>query len=172
MIKAASAGTIVIMGDASSKCNPATRAWCIYEWASTLAHHTADGLHLSVHPDIRAKLVRELDVGKAECCYEADKQMILDKVKAEHGSTANFNQKLKLQLMLQPLSYRADLARLQKHASGASECLRRAKEWLLDGAGSRCLCLLGGAGGAAERGHQLAVALGGGGGEAGDGGGG
>ena len=72
--------------------------------------------------------------------------MILGKVKAEHGSTANFNQKLKLQLMLQPLSYRADLARLQQHTPGTSECLRRIKEWVLKTDGSRCLCLLGGPG--------------------------
>ncbi|KXZ53844.1 hypothetical protein GPECTOR_6g762 [Gonium pectorale] len=114
VVAAASGGTLVVM-DLSS-CNPATRAWCVYEWAHTLASHGPDGLHMPLGPSERAQLVASLDVAAAECFNPADKVMILNDVVATAGSVSEFNEKLRLQLLLQPLSYRVDLRRLGTRA--------------------------------------------------------
>ncbi len=42
----------------------------------------------------------------AECQFPTDKVMILRAVEQQHGSAYAFNSKLKLQLLLEPLSYR------------------------------------------------------------------
>ena len=47
-----------------------------------------------------------LDVTTAECQFPTDKAMILRAVEQQHGSAYAFNTKLKLQLLLEPLSYR------------------------------------------------------------------
>ncbi len=46
-LQVCSDGTIVVV-DMASGCNPASRAWCLYEWDYTLHYHGADGLHMTV----------------------------------------------------------------------------------------------------------------------------
>ena len=40
-------GTIVVV-DMARGTNPASRAWCLYEWSHTLHYHGPDGLHMTV----------------------------------------------------------------------------------------------------------------------------
>ncbi|GFR41512.1 hypothetical protein Agub_g2207, partial [Astrephomene gubernaculifera] len=117
VVRASSGGTLVVLD--LTRCNPATRAWCVYEWAATLGAHGPDGLHMAISAADRATLVSSLDVEAAECFVAADKEAILADVVAQHGSTAAFNDMLKLQLLLQPLSYRVDLERLLGGEGGA-----------------------------------------------------
>ncbi|KAG2491803.1 hypothetical protein HYH03_009963 [Edaphochlamys debaryana] len=145
VVRACGAGTIVVMDLAN--CNPATRGWCVYEWAHTLAAHGPDGLHLRLEPRERAEVFRTVDIQTAECQFPKDKEMILAAVEEQHGSAAAFNAKLRLQLLLQPLSYRVDLKRLTGRAKGTVWALGAVEEWVEAGAGgSRVLCIRGGAG--------------------------
>ncbi len=48
----------------------------------------------------------EIDVAAADCFSASDKAMILDRIVAHHGGTREFDAKLKLHLMLDPLSYK------------------------------------------------------------------
>ena len=87
-------------------CNPATRAWCLYEWTYTIYYHGPDGLHMTgMKPSDLARILPAIDVEKAECFDGKDKEMILRKIKEHHGSTTAFDSALKLQLLLRPLSY-------------------------------------------------------------------
>ncbi|KAG2491744.1 hypothetical protein HYH03_009907 [Edaphochlamys debaryana] len=145
VVRACSGGTIVVMDVAN--CNPATRGWCVYEWAHTLAAHGPDGLHMSMEPEERAAVFRSLDIRKAQCQFPKDKGMILAAVERQHGSAEAFNAKLRLQLLLEPLSYRVDLHRLTERASGTTWTLGAVASWLEAGAGgSRVLCVSAGDG--------------------------
>jgi hypothetical protein len=134
--------------------SPATRAWCVYEWAHTLSYHGPDGLHMSLAPRDRAQLIASLDVTRAKCFKPEDEVAILADVVAQHGSAHAFNTKLKLQLLLEPLSYRVDLRRLQERAKGdGSWRLASIRKWLAegsagdgDGGGKRVLCISSGPG--------------------------
>ncbi|PNH10474.1 WD repeat domain-containing protein, partial [Tetrabaena socialis] len=59
-------------------------------------------------------------------------------------STSAFNEMLKLQLMLQPLSYKVDVQRLQARAAGTAWEFGPVRAWL--GGGARLLSVLAGAG--------------------------
>ncbi len=66
-----------------------------------------------------------------------------------HGSTTAFNQALKLQLLLQPLSYRVDLTQLQRRSSGTVWCMDHVSDWVTASPASgrgRALCVMAGAG--------------------------
>ncbi|KAG2422635.1 hypothetical protein HXX76_015873 [Chlamydomonas incerta] len=114
VVRACSGGTLVVLD--RERCSPATRAWCIYEWAHTLALHGPDGLHLHLDPHDRATVSATIDVEKAECFKPADKASSWGDVRRIHGSAQRFNAKLKLQLLLEPLSYVADIRRLTARA--------------------------------------------------------
>ena len=43
VIKTSKGGTIVVVD--FERCNPATRAWCLYEWDHSLHHHGQSGLN-------------------------------------------------------------------------------------------------------------------------------
>ena len=60
-----------------------------------------------------------------------------------HGSTENFNQALKLQLLLSPLSYKVDLEQLTRRSRGTAWKLGKAERWLRNHK-SRALCIMGG----------------------------
>ncbi|GFR51163.1 hypothetical protein Agub_g13520, partial [Astrephomene gubernaculifera] len=152
VVAACSGGTLVVMD--LTRCNPSTRAWCIFEWAHTLAAHGPDGLHMQLAPLERAAVFRDLDVERAECFRAADKEMIMREVRRQHGSSAAFNSKLKLQLLLEPLSYRVDLRRLQQRSRDTEWQWGPVEEWMQGGGvaggggggGSRALCVVSGAG--------------------------
>ncbi|PNH05170.1 WD repeat domain-containing protein [Tetrabaena socialis] len=146
VVRVATAGTIVAMNVAT--CNPATRAWCIYEWAHTLATHGPDGFHAQLSPADRAVVVGSLDIRQANCSRSEDKDAILATVEQQHGSAEKFNDLLKLQLLLEPLAYRVDLRRLTQQAAGTTWEFGVIKDWLEQGAsaGSRVLCIASGAG--------------------------
>lgn len=128
VIRTASAGTLVVLDLAN--CNPATRAWCVYEWSHTLSSYGPDGLHMLVTPTDRAVLVHSLDVGDAECFKPQDKHAILADVVVQHGSAEAFNNQLRLQLLLEPLSYRVDVRRLIEAAQGTRWRLGVVQRWL------------------------------------------
>ncbi|KAG2452109.1 hypothetical protein HYH02_003143 [Chlamydomonas schloesseri] len=131
VVKACSSGTLVIMD--LSRCNPASRAWCVFEWAHTLAAHGPDGLHMALAPAERAAVFRDLDVEAANCFRPEDKDMIMHEVRKQHGSAAAFNAKLKLQLLLEPLSYSVDLRRLQERSRDTAWDFATVEKWLMDG---------------------------------------
>eukprot|EP00976_Prorocentrum_cordatum_P053067 1070668-Prorocentrum_minimum.AAC.5 len=56
----------------------------------------------------RTTVVPSIDVTKAKCFKEEDKKAILEKVALHHNSCEAFNNKLKLHLLLKPLSYKVD----------------------------------------------------------------
>ncbi|GIL63108.1 hypothetical protein Vafri_17234 [Volvox africanus] len=153
VVAACSGGTLVVMD--LTRCNPATRAWCVFEWAHTLAAHGPDGLHMALAPLERAAVFADLDVERAECFRPADKEMIMTEVRRQHGSPEAFNAKLKLQLLLEPLSYSVDLRRLQERSRDTAWEFVEVERWLeamygssgtrTDG-GSRLLCVVSGAG--------------------------
>jgi hypothetical protein len=68
-----------------------------------------------------------------QCYIPADKDMILADVRATAGSEAAFNERLKLQLLLQPLSYAVDLRQLRRGAPGAAWDWGRITAWLDEG---------------------------------------
>ena len=142
-VKACSQGTIVVMEGA---CRPATRAWCIFEWARTLDAHGMDGLHMHLGPEDLTSVFKSINVAKAECFDPKDKEMILAQVNKLYGSPENFNSKLKLQLMLQPLRYKMDLGRLMERANGTEWQLGAIKAWLHSPSAGRVLCVEAGAG--------------------------
>ncbi|PNH08401.1 Vegetative incompatibility protein HET-E-1 [Tetrabaena socialis] len=145
VVQVCNGGTIVVMEIAS--CNPATRAWCIYEWAHTLATHGPDGFHAQLSPADRAAVVGQLDIRQAICSRIEDKQTILALVQQQHHSAERFNSLLKLQLLLEPLAYRVDLRRLSHQAAGTSWKFGAIDEWLEQGAtGPRVLCIVSGGG--------------------------
>ncbi len=61
---------------------------------------------MTLEPPQRSLVVKTLDVEEAQTQFPGDKAMILADVMGLHGSTAAFNHKLRLQLLLEPLSYR------------------------------------------------------------------
>ncbi|KAG2452670.1 hypothetical protein HYH02_002903 [Chlamydomonas schloesseri] len=148
VVAACSAGTIVVLDIAN--CNPSTRGWCIFEWAHTLSAHGPDGLHMALTPADRAMICNTLDVTKAECQFPADKDMILEVVTRQHGSTDAFNHKLRLQLLLEPLSYTVDMRRLLRRAEAAGTrwAFGPVAEWLAEphATAPRVLCVAAGAG--------------------------
>ncbi|KAG2448525.1 hypothetical protein HYH02_006416 [Chlamydomonas schloesseri] len=162
VVKACTGGTIVVMDVAN--CNPATRGWCIYEWATTRARHGPDGLHMWLEPGDRGVVFGSLDIRKAECQFPEDKKMILATVERQHGSAEQFNTKLKLQLLLEPVSYRVDERRLLQRARGTRWDFNPVAAWLDagppgagggggkgggakgGGGGTRVLCVVAGAG--------------------------
>ncbi|KAG2489801.1 hypothetical protein HYH03_011750 [Edaphochlamys debaryana] len=148
VVKACSGGTIVVMDVA--KTNPASRGWCIYEWSCTLAVHGADGLHVSFpNASDRKAVVSTIDIRNAQCQLPRDKDMILRSVEERHGSPKAFDTSLKLQLLLEPLSYSMDLRRLLKRAKGTVWALGPVGSWLKQqqpGSSGRVLCIASGAG--------------------------
>ncbi|KAG2492079.1 hypothetical protein HYH03_009575 [Edaphochlamys debaryana] len=178
VVQACSAGTIVVLDIAN--CNPSTRGWCIFEWAHTLSAHGPDGLHLFLTPFDRATVFSTLDVAKAECQFPADKEMILSVVSEQHGSPEAFNHKLRLQLLLEPLSYSVDLRRLLERSKDTQWAFEPVQSWLAAGReGPRAFVVTSGAGeGKSTISAALAAGLGlgggpskaGGGGQAADGG--
>ncbi|GLC68303.1 hypothetical protein PLESTF_000673900 [Pleodorina starrii] len=110
VVKTCSGGTIAVT-DTAAGVSPASRAWCLYEWAATLAAHGPDALHTQLDPYERSSIIGGLDVRQAACKHDADKAMILAAVASSYGSVDEFNTRLRLQLLLQPMSYREDLRR-------------------------------------------------------------
>jgi len=145
VIKQCTAGTIVVI-DMEGGSDPSRRAWCLYEWDHTLLHHGPDGLHMAgLSLEHRAQMINSIDVDVAECYKIEDKGMILEKIRAHHGSSTQFNNDLRLQLLLRPLSYKVDRMRLAERSKGTQWTLGPVESWLSEGA-SRALCILGGAG--------------------------
>ncbi|PNH07715.1 Vegetative incompatibility protein HET-E-1 [Tetrabaena socialis] len=144
VVAACSAGTLVVMD--AEVVSPATRAWCIFEWAHTLLLHGSDGLHLHIKPEDRAAVLSSIDVEEAKCYKPEDKVMILREVCLHHKSPEVFNTKLKLQLLLEPLSYRVDVQRLAERAAamGTQWAFDEVDAWLATS--SRVLCITAGAG--------------------------
>ena len=139
------AGTIVVVDMAT--CSPATRGWCLFEWDHTTKYHGFDGLHLTgMAAADRGKIVKEIDVEKAECFMDIDRQMILGKITEHHGSPKLFNANLKLQLLLDPPSYRVDRAQLALRSRDTAWDFGPVTAWLADEAAPRALCVLAGAG--------------------------
>ncbi|PNH05496.1 hypothetical protein TSOC_008245, partial [Tetrabaena socialis] len=144
VVQACSAGTIVVLD--SKTCSPATRCWCLFEWAHTLATHGPDGLHMQLGPADRAKVFGSINVEQAECFKPEDKVMILSEIKQHHTSSERFDASLKLQLLLEPLSYRVDMRRLLQRADemGTQWRFEAVSEWLVSE--HRLLCISAGAG--------------------------
>jgi hypothetical protein len=138
-IQACSGGTIVAV--ALKPASPAKRAWCVIEWERTLAVHGYEGLHLVVPPAERAQLLSQINITDATCSETKDKTAIINKVVTQYGSAEAFDASLKLQLLLEPLSYKVDLQQLRARSRGAQWQWGDVAAWLLSG--KRVLCILG-----------------------------
>lgn len=85
--------------------------------------------------------------------------MILAEIEADGKSIPDFNDGLRLALLLQPLSYAVDLRRLGERSAGTQWDWLPVQQWLAAGrSGPRALCVLGGAG-EGERERELSVCL-------------
>ena len=136
-------GTIVAVDMAH--CNPASRAWCLYEWDHTLEHHGFDGLSFAgMSLEDRVKVVAAIHVETAECFNAADREMILGNIRNNYGTTEAFNMYLKLQLTLCPLSYKIDVEQLTTRSEKTAWKFDLVQEWL--NSKTRCLCFMGDAG--------------------------
>ncbi|KAK3241653.1 hypothetical protein CYMTET_48601 [Cymbomonas tetramitiformis] len=135
-------GTIVVVDMA--RMNPATRAWCVYEWDATIWHHGSDGLQMLMSEEARVQIVGSIDIEEAQCFHLADKAMILQRVREHHGDAATFNHMLKTSLLLAPLSYRTDQQRHRQRSAGTAWEWGAVEAWL-DGP-HRALGVLAGAG--------------------------
>eukprot|EP00198_Chlamydomonas_reinhardtii_P013244 XP_001702581.1 predicted protein [Chlamydomonas reinhardtii] len=165
-------GTLVVLD--REMTSPATRGWCIFEWASTLSVHGSDGFHMQLAPADRHHVFGSIAVRSAECFKQADKDMILGLVEERYGSCDLFDAKLRLQVLLEPLSYRVDVRKLAARAGGTHWHWEPLRRWLEAGGGpsvgdgsssgsSRLLCVVGGAGeGKSTVSAQLAAAAAGG----------
>ncbi|KAK3258922.1 hypothetical protein CYMTET_32056 [Cymbomonas tetramitiformis] len=135
-------GTIVVVDMA--RMNPATRAWCVYEWDATIWHHSSEGLQMLMSEEDRVEIVGSIDIEEAQCYHPVDKAMILQRVREHHGDATTFNHMLKTSLLLAPLSYRADQRRHRQRSEGTSWEWGAVEAWL-DGP-RRALGVLAGAG--------------------------
>ena len=146
VIKATPAGTLVAVD--FDNADPSGRAWCLFEWDHSLTHHGPSGLHFAgTTPWQLQAMVKAIDVEKATCFKPSDKTMIIDKVIKHHGSTAAFNMSLRLQLLLDPLSYKVDMKQLLHNSKGTEWRLERISDWIHSRYnGPRALCIKAGAG--------------------------
>ena len=143
-IKICTAGTIVIVDE--QRCSPASRAWCLFEWNHTLRVYGFDGLFMTgMTTDERARIITAIDVERAQCFALEDKVMILGKITEVHGSAETFNLSLRLELLLQPLSYKIDVAALRKRCADMRFDFSSVLDWM-GSADSRALCIFAGAG--------------------------
>ena len=94
------------------------------------------------------RVIETLDVEKAQCLKSEDKEMILSNIQSHHGSCAEFDTALKLQLLLAPLSYKVDLEQLERRSKGTVWTFQVLKDWINGdwSQGPRALCVLAGAG--------------------------
>jgi hypothetical protein len=148
VVQICSAGTIVVVD--AKRCNPASRCWCVYEWAWTLIFHGPDGLHMvGMSPDDLQLIIDGIDVEAARC-FDPDgsiKKMILGDVLQQSGTYQRFNNGLKLQLMLSPLSLKVDLGQLLKRSKDTIWSFDRIFSWIESSEPSpRAICVLGSAG--------------------------
>ncbi|GIL66739.1 hypothetical protein Vafri_20215, partial [Volvox africanus] len=132
--------TAIALSQATLVCldargTPLERVWCLYEFDNTLALKGADALVL-LTPGFStreiASIFRSIDVDAAKATVLSDKQMILDDIRAKHGSTEAFNAKLKLRFLLDPLDAKPDMMALAARAGtdAAQWNLRPVAEWL------------------------------------------
>ena len=91
---------------------------------------------------------RQVDAATAMCFSDADRKMITAHIEAKYGTLQQFTEQLRLRLLLQPLGYDADLAKLRARCAGEVASLGPIKEALGDGGvdGSRAALVVGGAG--------------------------
>ena len=92
----------------------------------------------------RKELIEKIDVANAECFMPKDKAMILEKVKSHHGSYEAFDKKLKLHLLLEPLSYKVDIEQHLARSHNTEWDFTEVKRWIQGD--KRALCVLGEAG--------------------------
>lgn len=92
-----------------------------------------------------ASVVKEIDVGNADCLCDGDRDMILANIREHHGSMEAFDAALKLQLTLKPLSYKVDLDQLRMRSKGTHWKWEAVQGWL-ENKKSRALCVMAGAG--------------------------
>ena len=131
---------------------PLTRLWCLFEIGST----PPEKLHLLTRGFAAAELCarfRALDVAAASCHDAADAPLFFDsfirgEIRRHHGSEAFFEQKLRLRLLLRPLSYDADVDALLANATREAWRLDELRGFLRDGSSaggdaSRLACVLG-----------------------------
>lgn len=88
-----------------------------------------------------------IDVQKAEAFSAADKERIHADIIREHHGLGVFNERLKLRLVLKPLSHAADVKRLAARAAGTQWTLDAVTAWMADTASrQRVLVIPAGAG--------------------------
>ena len=140
-------GTIVAVD--GKKCNPSLRGWCLYEWDKTEANYGIEGLFMTgMTPEDRKRVVEGVNVANAECFDASDLAMIHRNIIASHGSLEKFDERLKLLLLLEPLSYKEDLQQLARRSADTRFDFRPVYDWLDSGASTplRCLVIADGAG--------------------------
>ena len=124
---------------------PLTRLWCLFEVGST----PTDKLQMLPPPGMGdgevVDAARLIDVDKALCFSQADRDMIYVDIREKFGSNRELAERLQLRLMLRPLGYAADTTALLLRAKGETFRLDALREFVRGG-GGRAAVVEGGAG--------------------------
>ena len=143
---ALSAHTLVVLDKSAL---PLSRLWCLYEIGST----PPEKLQLLTRGFAAAQVTANflsLDVAEATCWDREDgyyEEFIRSQIERVHGSEALFEQKLKLRLLLKPMSYEADLQALLSNSASDTWTFDSLYSYIAgDGDGHRLACISAGAG--------------------------
>ena len=96
--------------------------------------------------DSMTSLVQSIDARRAEAYHAADRERIHAQICAKHGDLDTFSDKLKLHLMLSPLSYKADVDKLWVRARDTQWRFEPVLDWTRDRYGTRVLVIPAGSG--------------------------
>ena len=123
---------------------PLQRLWCLYEIGETPPHKVALIKHQFRGRDIFQQL-QEINAETAQCFADDDRVMIRSLLRRQWGSLARFTEELRLRLLLEPMSYDADVRVLRARGKGVEYRLGELCAHINAGAG-RAACIVGGAG--------------------------
>lgn len=135
-------GTLLCLDDSAT---PLARIWCLHELDHTL-RGGFDKL-LLLHPGFTrwhlADTYHAIDAKHAKASSAEDVMRLEQDMVQAHGSMHAFAGKLKLTLLLEPLSYASDLAWLTRNAAACQWQPEPVVAWLRDRQAERLLCISG-----------------------------
>jgi hypothetical protein len=121
-----------------------TLPWCL-RWDHTLLHHGPDGMHMrGMRSEDMDAIVPQITVENATCIKPENMEMIKGKILEHHHSYEAFDTRLKLHLMLDPLSYSVDMEVLTRRSGGTRWRWQPVEELLRGQGKARAMCILAG----------------------------
>ncbi len=144
---ALAAHTLVVLDRGTAL--PLSRLWCLYEIGATPPEKLQLLTRGFAAVQLRAKF-RSVNVSTATCWDTEDgfyEAFIRGQIERVHGSQTLFEQKLKLRLLLKPLSYEADLQALLANSTDDDWTFNDLREFVTGSGGEhRLACIVGGPG--------------------------